>query len=81
MKERKHKRDLTAVEIADLRKRGLREEADCELARQAERFFSTPEPPDERAERKASFEAAKRAWARDKEPDFPEAEPRRGASS
>lgn len=62
MKKPKRKRDLTATEIADLRKRGLRGEADHELARQAKRFFSTPEPPDERAERRAFFELAKRVW-------------------
>lgn len=81
MKKPKRKRDLTAMEIADLSKRGLTDEADRVLARQAKRFFGTPEPPDERDEPRAFFEAAKRALARDKEPDFPEAKPRRGASS
>jgi hypothetical protein len=40
VRKRKRKRDLTLAEIADLRKRGLREEDHRELAGQVKRFFS-----------------------------------------
>jgi hypothetical protein len=92
MNKGKRKRDLPLDELSELQQLGRHDEVERELERQAKRFFSTPEPPDERAERRAFFEAAKRVLARDPEPDFPEAEhfsdpkcsktkPRRGASS
>jgi hypothetical protein len=64
VKKRERKRDLTAAEIADLRKRGLRDEVRREIARQAKRFFSQPETAEERAERTAFTEAAKKVLAR-----------------
>ncbi|MBZ5510625.1 MAG: hypothetical protein LAN70_05575 [Acidobacteriia bacterium] len=65
MKKRERKPDLTLAEIADLRKRGLRDEVRREIARQAKRFFSQPETTKERAERIAFTEAARKVLARD----------------
>jgi hypothetical protein len=74
VKKHTPRRHSATDKVAELRKLGQHDEARRELERQAKRFYSSPEPPDERAERRAFFEAAKRALARDPEPDFPEAE-------
>lgn len=50
--------------VNELLKRGLEQELEEELARQAKQFFAVPNP-DERAEREAFFNLTKQSWARD----------------
>ncbi len=58
--------DRSASErVNDLLRRGMRQELDEELARQAREFFRKPDL-DERSERRAFLKLTKRSWARDK---------------
>lgn len=51
--------------VNDLLRRGMRQELEEELARQARNFFRKADP-DERSERRAYLELTKQSWARDK---------------
>jgi hypothetical protein len=50
--------------VNELLQRGLEQELEEELARQAQQFFAKPDP-DEREEREAFFKLTKKSWARD----------------
>lgn len=52
--------------VNELLKRGLEQELEEELARQAKQFFATPDA-DERAEREAFLSLTKQSWARDEQ--------------